>query len=76
MLGFNLSKALSIFLFNRISYGDLSPYLSPLKDIDRREFFLLISLLLPTLLLGIFPNVILDTIHASVTNLIYEIPTV
>ena len=74
--GIVLSAIYSLFLFNRISYGDLSPYLSPLKDIDRREFFLLISLLLPTLLLGIFPNVILDTIHASVTNLIYEIPTV
>lgn len=73
--GIVLSAIYSLFLFNRISYGDLSPYLSPLKDLDRREFFLLMSLLLPTLLLGIFPNVILDGLHSSVSTLIYEIPT-
>ena len=44
-----------------------------MKDINRREFFLLLSLLIPTIFLGIFPNVILDTLHISVTSLLYEI---
>lgn len=73
--GIVLSAIYSIFLYNRISYGDLSPYLSPLKDLDRREFYLLLSLLIPTVILGIYPNVILDTIHTSVTDLIYEAPS-
>ena len=69
--GIVLSAIYSIFLYNRLSYGSYSPNLQPLKDIDRREFFLLISLLIPTFLLGIFPNVILNTLHMSVTSLLY-----
>src|ERR1700709_142270 len=50
--GILLSACYSIFLYNRISYGNLSPYLPPLKDINRREFILLISLLIPTVIFG------------------------
>jgi NADH-ubiquinone oxidoreductase chain 4 len=71
--GIILSACYSIFFFNRISYGSYSPYLPILKDIDRREFMLLITLLIPTILLGIFPNVILDTLHVSITTLLYNI---
>jgi len=73
--GIVLSAVYSLFLYNRLSYGSYHPSLQPLKDIDRREFFLLLSLLIPTFLLGIFPNVILDTLHMSVTSLLYEIPS-
>ena len=69
--GIVLSACYSIYLYNRISYGSYSPHLKPLKDISRREFILLFSLLLPTIILGIYPNVILDTLHASVTTLLY-----
>jgi NADH-ubiquinone oxidoreductase chain 4 len=44
-----------------------------MKDISRREFNLLITLLIPTVLLGIFPNVILDGLHFSVSTLLYNI---
>jgi NADH-ubiquinone oxidoreductase chain 4 len=66
-----LSACYSIFLYNRISYGNLSPYLPPLKDINRREYILLISLLIPTVVFGIFPNIILDSLHASITTLLF-----
>ena len=69
--GIVLSAIYSIFLFNRLSYGSYSPNLLPLKDINRREFFLLLSLLIPTFLLGIFPNEILGTLHVTVTSLLY-----
>ena len=71
--GIVLSAIYSIYLFNRISYGIYSPHLKPMKDISRREFILLITLLLPTVLLGIFPNVILDGLHFSISSLIYSI---
>ena len=58
-------------LYNRISYGVYSPHLEPVQDISRREFNLLIALLIPTVVLGIFPNVVLDSIHLSVTTLLY-----
>nr|QEN73931.1 NADH dehydrogenase subunit 4 [Lentinula edodes]WGO76447.1 NADH dehydrogenase subunit 4 [Lentinula edodes] len=73
--GIVLSAVYSLFLYNRLSYGSYHPSLQPLKDIDRREFFLLLSLLIPTFLLGIFPNVILDTLHMSVASLLYEVPS-
>jgi proton-translocating NADH-quinone oxidoreductase chain M len=73
--GILLSACYSIFLYNRISYGNISPYLPPLKDITRREYFLLISLLIPIVIFGILPNILLDSLHMSVTSLIYEIPT-
>jgi len=73
--GILLSACYSIFLYNRISYGNISPYLPPLKDLNRREYFLLISLLLPIVIFGILPNILLDSLHMSVTSLIYEIPS-
>jgi len=87
--GIVLSAIYSIFLYNRLSYGDYSPYLkksdnleSPIggvegrgiiKDINRREYFLLLALLIPTVILGIFPNVLLDSLHFSVSSLLYFI---
>ena len=65
-----LSACYSLFLYNRISYGDFSKHLKIMTDINRREFYLLLALLIPTFILGIFPNIILDTIHVSVTNLL------
>ena len=71
--GIVLSAIYSIYLYNRISYGIYSPHLKPIKDISRREFNLLITLLLPTVLLGIFPNVILDGLHFSISSLLFNI---
>ena len=70
--GIVLSAIYSLFLYNRLSFGDYSIYLPLLKDIDRREFFLLFSLLIPTILLGVFPNIILDSLHVSVSSLLYD----
>nr|YP_009504219.1 NADH dehydrogenase subunit 4 [Lactifluus hygrophoroides]AWX52944.1 NADH dehydrogenase subunit 4 [Lactifluus hygrophoroides] len=70
--GIVLSAIYSIYLYNRISYGIYSPHLKPVKDISRREFNLLITLLIPTVLLGIFPNVILDGLHFSISTLLYN----
>ena len=68
-----LSACYSLFLYNRLSYGSYSTHLNILKDINRREFFLLISLLIPTVLLGILPNAILNTLHISVSSLLYSV---
>lgn len=65
-----LSAGYSIFLFNRISFGSYSQYLSHTFDVTRREFMLLLPLLIVTVLLGIIPNVILSDIHVSVTDLL------
>ena len=69
--GIVLSACYSIYLYNSVSYGSYSPYLKPLRDITRREFILLISLLIPTIVLGIYPNIILDSLHVTITTLLY-----
>jgi NADH-ubiquinone oxidoreductase chain 4 len=70
--GIVLSACYSIFLYNRLSYGSFSPHLKPIKDIDRREFMLLFTLLIPTIILGVFPNIVLNSLHINVTNLLYN----
>ena len=71
--GIVLSACYSIYLYNRLSYGSLSPYILPVKDINRREFAILIVLLIPTIVLGIFPNFLLTDLHSTVTSLLYVI---
>ena len=81
--GIVLSAVYSLFLYNRLSYGNYSPHLvgednnviTPriVKDINRREYFLLISLLIPTVFLGLFPNVILDSLHFTISSILYSV---
>jgi NADH-ubiquinone oxidoreductase chain 4 len=68
--GILLSACYSLFLYNRVSYGNYSPYLVPVKDLSRQEFNTLFTLLLPTYLFGIFPNIILDDLHIISTSLL------
>src|ERR1700727_3437693 len=72
-IGIVLSACYSVFLYNRLSYGNFSPLFPPLKDINRREFYLLLTLLIPTIILGILSNFILDSLHVSVSALLYNI---
>ena len=69
--GIVLSAAYSIWLYNRIAFGSFSPYISYTTDINNREFILLLPLLIITVVLGVFPNIILNNLHVSVSNLIY-----
>jgi NADH-ubiquinone oxidoreductase chain 4 len=67
-----LVAAYSIWLYNRICFGNESMYLIKAKDLTRREFFLLLPLVFLTFLLGIYPNFILDSIHLSVSTLLVD----
>ena len=69
-----LSSAFTIYLYNRIAFGgSLSAYFSSsIPDLTKREFVVLISLVIPTLLFGIYPSPILDGLHYSASTLIYS----
>jgi len=70
--GIVLSACYAMYLYNRLSYGNLSPYFPPIaKDLNRREYYMLLSLLIPTVLFGILPNVILTSLHTSTSALLY-----
>lgn len=70
------SAAFTIFLFNRIAFaGSIFPkyWEEYIPDLNRREFFMLIILVLFTILLGIYPSIVLDGLHYYVYNLLYSI---
>jgi hypothetical protein len=68
-----LTACYSINLYNRMMLGANSPNLKPFVDLDRREFILLISLLIPTVIFGLIPNGILENLHLSTSNLISDL---
>jgi len=64
--GMILSAAYALFLFNRISFGTLSPYISQTSDLTRRELYILLPLIVLTLILGIVPSFFFDPLHLPV----------
>lgn len=70
-----LSAAYTIYMFNRISFGgSFSKFFEEnTSDVTKREFYLLFSLVLFTIIFGIYPSFILDGLHYSVTSLIYSV---
>lgn len=69
--GIVFSAGYSIWLFNRICFGANSSYLSYTNDVTRREYMVLLTLLIPTIVFGIWPNIILNDLHYSVSTLLY-----
>nr|AVR57708.1 NADH dehydrogenase subunit 4 [Halamphora calidilacuna] len=69
--GMIIGGAYSLWLFNRISYGNLkTQYTTQFLDISFREFVTFLPLILGTLAAGLYPNIFLASIHMSVNNLI------
>jgi len=71
-----LSAAYTIFMFNRIAFGgSYSKFFTVnIPDLNKREFFILLPLVLFTIIFGIYPAPILDGLHYSVSSLIYYAP--
>ena len=67
------SAAYTIYMFNRIAFaGSYSKFFKVnVPDLNKREFYILLTLVLFTLVLGIYPAPVLDGLHYSVTTLIY-----
>lgn len=64
----------SLWLFNRIAYGNLkTQYTKQFIDLSPREFITFFPLILGTLITGIYPEIFLGSIHMSVNNLIESI---
>jgi NADH-ubiquinone oxidoreductase chain 4 len=67
------SAGYTIFMFNRIAFGgSLSKWFQiSIPDLNKRELFILLTLTVFVVVLGIYPAPILDGLHYSVTSLIY-----
>lgn len=71
-----LSAAYTIFMYNRIAFGgSFSKHFHVnIPDTNKREFSILLVLVMFTVILGIYPTPILQGLHYSVSCLIYHAP--
>ena len=69
------SAAYTIYMFNRISFGgSFTRFLEEsIYDVNKREFILLFILVLFTVVLGVYPSLILNVLDYSINSLIYSI---
>src|SRR5450432_383854 len=69
------SAAYTIYMFNRIAFGGSfsKDFRKNIVDINKREFYILLTLVLFTVILGIYPSPILDGLHYSTSSLIYSV---
>lgn len=70
------SAAYTIYMFNRIAFaGSYSKFFFVnIPDLNKREFLILLILVVFTVVLGIYPAPVLDGLHYSVSTLIYYSP--
>ena len=68
------SAAYTMYMFNRIAFaGSLSNLFKlNIPDLNKREFIILFTLVVFTVVLGVYPSPVLDGLHYSVSSLIYH----
>lgn len=72
--GVILSTLYTLFLCNRLIFGNINiSYICRYKDLFLRESFVIYPLLFLTIYLGIFPDMILDSILTSVSMIVEQI---
>ena len=63
-----------LWMYKRVWYGAVAnPEVAALKDVSRREFWLLATLVVAVLALGIYPKPFTDVMHASVADLLAHV---
>jgi len=70
-LGVILAAAYMLWLYKRVIFGQIiNKEILKMLDLSKSEIFILISLALPTLFFGFYPEVLLNTIDVSINNFI------
>jgi NADH-ubiquinone oxidoreductase chain 4 len=41
-----------------------------MNDLDRREVYILLPLIIITMIIGVYPNIILESLHIPVSNIL------
>ena len=67
------SAGYTIYMFNRIAFaGPFSKFIPSIRDINQREFTMLLTLVIFTVILGIYPAFVLDGLLFSASSLIFN----
>ncbi len=70
-IGVILGAAYMLWLYKRVVFGELTNSdLVKMKDLNSSEYFILISLAIPILFFGFYPDPIINIIEVSVKNVI------
>ena len=70
-IGVILSACYALWMYKRVVFGKISnDKINNLLDLNKREIISIIPLVIIAILLGIYPNIILDTISESSNNII------
>jgi NADH-ubiquinone oxidoreductase chain 4 len=69
------SAAYTIYLFNRIAFGgSFTKFIEEsIFDVNKREFILLFVLVAFTVILGVYPSLILNILDYSMNNVLYTV---
>ncbi len=66
-----LGAAYMLWLYRRVMFGNITnPQVEQLEDVNCRELLIYMPLVILTLLLGIYPNIITDILHIPVLSII------
>jgi NADH-quinone oxidoreductase subunit M len=76
LVGVVLGAAYMLGMFQRLVLGPVSPQSATLHDLSRREIACVIPLALAVFVIGLYPTVVLDLMHASVTTLVQDLAQV
>jgi len=71
--GMILGAAYSIWLYNRVSFGQLTNHILAFNDVNKREFVIFVPFIFLTLLMGIYPSLFIDPMHISVSNILEHV---
>ena len=70
LIGIVVGAVYMLSLFQRLVLGPVTPYTATLPDLTRREIVAVIPMAVVVLAIGLYPNILLDPIQASVTTLV------
>jgi NADH-quinone oxidoreductase subunit M len=72
--GIILGAAYMLWLYKRVMFGEISnKAVAAMDDIDTRELAMLLPIAILVILIGVYPAVITDLMHESVTNLLAQV---
>ena len=75
-LGIILAAAYMLWLYRRVVFGRLTnPETKEMKDLDKTELYIFISLAFLTIFFGFYPEPLLKTIDVSINNLVENYQT-
>jgi len=69
-----LGAAYTLWMYKRVIFGDVAnAHVAALKDLSRREFWLLGTVAAAVLVMGIWPRPFIDVMHVSVVDLLAHV---